>query len=223
MGDLYIVATPIGNLDDMTYRAVETLKNVDIIACEDTRLSKKLLAHYGISKHTISCRARNEVQSASGIVKLLNEGKDIAYVTDAGTPGISDPGSILVRTARKSGFRTIPIPGPSAQTALASIGGFKGKTILFEGFLQQKSGKRKKRLRELLDREEAFVIYESPFRIGKLLGELAELESERIVLLGREMTKIHEQYVEGTAERLLEMLGKEVTIKGEFAILVSGK
>lgn len=223
MGDLYIVATPIGNLDDMTYRAVETLKNVDVIACEDTRLSKKLLAHYGISKHTISCRARNEAQSSIGIIKLLDEGKDVAYVSDAGTPGISDPGSILVRTARENGFKTIPIPGPSAQTALASIGGFKGKTVLFEGFLPQKSGKRKKRLRELLDREEAFVLYESPFRIEKLMGELAELEPDRSALIGREMTKIHEQYIEGSTERLLEMLGKEVTIKGEFAILVSGK
>jgi len=223
MGDLYIVATPIGNLEDMTYRAVEILKNVDVIACEDTRLSKKLLAYYGIGKHTISCRARNEVQSAAGIVKLLDEGKDVAYVSDAGTPGISDPGSILVRTARDGGFRTIPIPGPSAQTALASIGGYKGKSVLFEGFLPQKSGKRKKRLRELLDREEAFIVYESPFRIEKLMGELTELEPERTALIGREMTKIHEQYVEGTTKSLLEMLGKEVTIKGEFAILVSGK
>ncbi|MBN2657808.1 MAG: 16S rRNA (cytidine(1402)-2'-O)-methyltransferase [Spirochaetales bacterium] len=223
MGDLYIVATPIGNLEDMTYRAVEILKKVDVIACEDTRLSKKLLAHYGIAKHTISCRARNEVQSAAGIIKLLEEGKDVAYVSDAGTPGISDPGSILVRTARDAGLRTIPVPGPSAQTALASIGGYKGKSVLFEGFLPQKSGKRKKRLRELLDREEAFILYESPFRIEKLLGELTELEPERTALIGREMTKIHEQYIEGTTKSLLEMLGKEVTIKGEFAILVSGK
>ena len=115
------------------------------------------------------------------------------------------------------------MPGPSAQTALASIGGYKGKTLLFEGFLPQKSGKRKKRLRELLDREEAFIVYESPYRIEKLLTELVELEPERTLLIGREMTKIHEQYVEGNSKTLLEMLGKEVTIKGEFAILVSGK
>ncbi|MCP4296953.1 MAG: 16S rRNA (cytidine(1402)-2'-O)-methyltransferase, partial [Proteobacteria bacterium] len=188
MGDLYIVATPIGNLNDITYRAVETLKNVDIIACEDTRQSRKLLNHYGISKHLISCRARNEVNSSSGIVKLLEEGKDIAYVSDAGTPGISDPGSILVRAARDAGFEIIPIPGASAQTALASIGGFKGKSVLFEGFLAQKSGKRKRRLRELLDREEAFVIYESPYRIEKLMKELSDAEPERLLIVGREMT-----------------------------------
>ena len=223
MGDLYIVATPIGNLEDMTFRAVEILKNVDIIACEDTRQSKKLLNHYGINKHLISCRARNEVNSSAGIIKLLKEGNDIAYVSDAGTPGISDPGSILVRVARDNGFNTIPIPGASAQTALASISGFKGKSVLFEGFLAQKSGKRKKRLRELLDREEAFVVYESPYRIEKLIGELTELEPERNLIMGREMTKIHEQYIEGNSRTILEMLGKEVTIKGEFAILVSGK
>lgn len=223
MGDLYIVATPIGNLNDMTYRAVDVLKNVDIIACEDTRQSMKLLGHYGIQKHLISCRARNEVNSAVGIMKLLGEGKDVAYISDAGTPGISDPGSILVRSARDHGFRTIPIPGASAQTALACIGGFKGKSVTFEGFLPQKSGKRKKRLQELLDRQEAFVIYESPYRIEKLLKELSELEPERILIIGREMTKIHEQYIEGNSVSLLEMLGKEITIKGEFAILVSGK
>lgn len=223
MGDLYIVATPIGNLDDMTYRAVEVLKNVDIIACEDTRQSKKLLNHFGINKHTISCRARNEVNSSAGIVMLLEEGKDIAYVSDAGTPGISDPGSILVRAARDAGFRTIPVPGASAQTALASIGGFKGKAVLFEGFLAQKSGKRKRRLEELLEREEAFVVYESPYRIEKLMKELSELNDQRLLIVGREMTKVHEQYVEGTAPEILEKLGKEITIKGEFAILVSGK
>ncbi|MDA3809573.1 MAG: 16S rRNA (cytidine(1402)-2'-O)-methyltransferase [Spirochaetaceae bacterium] len=223
MGDLYIVATPIGNLEDMTFRAVEILKNVDIIACEDTRQSKKLLNHYGIGKHLISCRARNEVNSSAGIMKLLEEGKNIAYISDAGSPGISDPGSILVRSARDHGFNTIPIPGASAQTALASVSGFKGKSVLFEGFLAQKSGKRKKRLRELLDREEAFIVYESPYRIEKLMTELTELEPDRILLIGREMTKIHEQYVEGNSKTILEMLGKEVTIKGEFAILVSGK
>lgn len=223
MGDLYIVATPIGNLEDMTFRAVEVLKNVDIIACEDTRQSKKLLSHYGISKHTISCRARNEASSADGIVKLLLEGKDIAYISDAGTPGISDPGTIVVRKARDNDINVIPIPGASAQSALFSIGGFKGKSFLFEGFLPQKSGKRKRRLEELLERGESFVLYESPFRIEKLLGELVELEADRTLIIGREMTKLHEQYVEGTAETLFEMLGKEVTIKGEFAILVSGK
>jgi 16S rRNA (cytidine1402-2'-O)-methyltransferase len=223
MGDLYIVATPIGNLDDMTFRAVEILKNVDIIACEDTRQSMKLLGHYGIQKHLISCRARNEVNSAAGIMKLLEEGKDVAYISDAGSPGISDPGSILVRSARDHGFKTIPVPGASAQTALASVGGYKGKSVLFEGFLPQKQGKRKKRLRELLDREEAFIVYESPYRIEKLMKELVELEPDRILLIGREMTKIHEQYIEGNSVALLEMLGKEITIKGEFAILVSGK
>ena len=223
MATLYMVATPIGNLQDMTYRAVEVLKEVDVIACEDTRQSAKVLNHYGIRKHLISCRARNEKQSAPGILKLMEEGKDIAYVSDAGTPVLSDPGRLLVRTVRDAGFPVIPLPGVSAFSTLISVCGFPGKTYHFEGFLPQKGAKRKKRLADLLEREESFMVYESPFRILKLLQELSELDSERICLLGREMTKKFEEYPEGTADMLINHLETENHVKGEFAILVSGE
>lgn len=218
-----MVATPIGNMQDMTYRAVETLKEVDVIACEDTRQSAKVLNHYGIKKHLISCRARNEKQSAPGILKLMEEGKNIAYVSDAGTPVISDPGRLLVRTIRDAGFPVIPMPGVSAFSTLISVSGFPGKSFHFEGFLPQKSGKRKKRLTQLLEREESFMVYESPYRIIKLLQELLELDSERICVLGREMTKKFEEYPEGTADMLINHLEMENHVKGEFALLVSGE
>jgi len=223
MSTLYMVATPIGNLEDITYRAIETLKNVDIIACEDTRQSSKLLNHYGIKKHLISVRARNEKNAAPGVVKLLNEGNNIAYVSDAGTPVLSDPGAILLRAVRESEHDIVPIPGPNAFGALVSLSSFVGKTVTFEGFLPQKSGKRKKRLKELLDREESFIIYESPYRIVKLLTELAEINSERHLLLGREMTKSFEEFIQGTSAEVLENMSTRTTIKGEFAILVAGK
>lgn len=217
-----MIATPIGNLEDITYRAVETLKYVDVIACEDTRQSLKLLNHYGINKQLISVRARNEKQSAPGVVKLMEEGKNIAYISDAGTPGLSDPGSILTAAVREAGFDIIPIPGPSAFGALVSINSFPGKTVTFEGFLPQKSGKRKKRLTVLLEREESFILYESPYRVVKLLKELAEISPERPLLLGREITKKFEEFLQGKAIDILEKLETSTTIKGEFAILVSG-
>jgi 16S rRNA (cytidine1402-2'-O)-methyltransferase len=222
MGKLYMVATPIGNLKDITYRAIEVLNNVDVIACEDTRQSAKLLNHYQIKKHLISIRARNEKIAAPGVVKLLQEGKDVAYVSDAGTPGLSDPGHFLVKAVREEGFDVIPIPGPSALGALISISSFLGKTVLFEGFLPQKPGKRKKRLEELALREESFIIYESPFRIIKLLGELSEICPERQILLGREITKAFEEFIQGTPKKVLDKLETKNTIKGEFALLVAG-
>lgn len=223
MSTLYMVATPIGNLEDITYRAIETLKKVDVIACEDTRQSSKLLNHYGIKKHLISVRARNEKVAAPGVIKLLDEGKDIAYISDAGTPVLSDPGAVLLRATRETEHEIIPIPGPNAFGALISVSGFIGKTVTFEGFLPQKSGKRKKRLEELLEREESFIIYESPYRVVKLLTQLAEINSERHLLLGREITKAFEEFIQGTCAEVLENMSTRTTIKGEFAILVAGK
>jgi 16S rRNA (cytidine1402-2'-O)-methyltransferase len=221
MSILYMVATPIGNLEDITYRAVRILSEVDIIACEDTRESVKLLNHYGIKKQLLSCRAANEKQSAPGLVKLLLEGKTMAYISDAGTPGLSDPGKILVRHARDAGINVIPLPGPSAFAALVSICGFPGKAVTFEGFLSPKKGKRKKRLGELLLREEAFVLYESPFRVVKLLEDLSDLAPEAKVLVGREITKKFEEISEDSALNLFAEWEKRVTIKGEIALLVS--
>ena len=216
-----MVGTPIGNLEDMTYRAVETLKSVDVVACEDTRHTQQLLNHYQISKRLIACHAHNETNSAKGIVALLAEGKDIAFVSDAGTPGVSDPGSRVVSAVRKAGFDVVPIPGVSAVTALVSVAGYVGKSFTFEGFLSPKKGRRTKRLELLLERNEAFVLYESPFRVVKMLAELSVLDPKRFVVVGREMTKKFEQFISGSAVDVCAQLERNTTLKGEFAILVA--
>ncbi|HAK45679.1 MAG TPA: 16S rRNA (cytidine(1402)-2'-O)-methyltransferase [Spirochaeta sp.] len=222
-GCLYIVATPIGNLKDITLRALDTLKEVDVIACEDTRHTLKLLNAYSISKKLISCRSANEEKAAERIISMLEEGLDVAYASDAGTPGLSDPGGRLVRAIRDAGFEVTPIPGPSAFASLVSVGAFPDKSVTFEGFMSPKPGRRRKRLRELLERPEAVIIYESPFRIIKLLTDIADLFPERGVLVGREMTKIHEEFLEGPVNEVLELLNGREKVKGEFSVLVSGK
>ncbi|MFA5468532.1 MAG: 16S rRNA (cytidine(1402)-2'-O)-methyltransferase [Sphaerochaetaceae bacterium] len=224
MGTLYMVASPIGNLEDITYRALRILKEVDVIACEDTRHSAKLLNHYAISgKRLLASHAHNEEESAKGIVKLLLEGLSVAYLSDAGTPGVSDPGAKVVSLARSNGIKVVPIPGPSALTALASVAGVTGKTLLFEGFLPIKGGKRRRRLEELLERGEAFILYESPFRVVKLLVELASLEGARRLIVGREMTKVYEEFIEGSAAAISQDFASRSSIKGEFAICVLAK
>lgn len=218
MSKLYIVATPIGNLDDITLRAINTLREADVIACEDTRHTQTLLTHLGITgKRLIACHAHNEAASSQGIVGLLGQGLNVAYCSDAGTPGVSDPGSRLVRVVREAGFDVVPIPGASASVTLISASGLAGKTFTFEGFLSPKSGRRKSRLKELLEREEAFIIYESPFRILKTLGELRDLDDSRRLVLGREMTKAFEQFIYGTPS---EVISELKVVKGEFALVV---
>ena len=218
MSKLYIVATPIGNLDDITLRAIATLREADVIACEDTRHTQTLLTHLGITgKRLIACHAHNEAASSQGIVGLLGQGLNVAYCSDAGTPGVSDPGSRLVRAVREAGYDVVPIPGASASVTLISASGLSGKTFTFEGFLSPKSGRRKSRLKELLAREEAFIIYESPFRILKTLGELKELDDSRPLVLGREMTKAFEQFIYGTPSEVISQL---TVVKGEFALVV---
>lgn len=222
MSTLYIVGTPIGNLGDITYRAVETLKNVDVVAAEDTRHTLQLLTHLEIRKPLISCRAQNEKIAAQKIIQLMDEGKNIAFVSDAGTPGISDPGAILAGLVRKAGHSVVPIPGPSAFATLASVAGAGGKTLIFEGFLSPKPGKRRSRLKELLSTEDAIVLYESPFRIVKLLTDIADIDNNRRVVVGRELTKLHEEIVEGTAAELRDDFTSRASIKGEFAVFISG-
>ena len=218
MSKLYIVATPIGNLEDITLRAINTLRDADVIACEDTRHTQTLLTHLGITgKRLIACHAHNEAASSQGIVGLLQQGLSVAYCSDAGTPGVSDPGSRLVRAVRASGFDVVPIPGASASVTLISASGLAGKTFTFEGFLSPKSGRRKSRLKELLAREEAFIIYESPFRILKTLGELRDLDDSRRLVLGREMTKAFEQFIYGTPSEVIAQLS---VVKGEFALVI---
>lgn len=222
MSTLYIVATPIGNLKDITLRALEVLREVDVVACEDTRQTLKLLNAHGIRKRLVSCRADNELQSAEGICRLLGEGQSVAYATDAGTPSVSDPGGALVQAVRRAGYPVVPIPGPSALAAIVSVAGIRGGAVTFEGFLSPKSGKRRARLAELLARGEPFVLYESPFRLLKLMRDLADLSPERELIVGREMTKVHEEYRAATASELLAEFESRGRILGEFSVLVSG-
>ena len=221
MATLYMVATPIGNLGDITLRAIDVLNKVSVVAAEDTRRTLKLLTHLGISVKMLSCRAQNEESAAAKLVTALDEGFDVAYVSDAGSPAISDPGAVLARIAVKSGHTVLPVPGVSAFSALLSIAGACDKTVVFEGFLSPKGGRRRTRLKELLETGMAFVLYESPFRILKLFSDLAELDSERYVCVGREMTKLHEEYLRGSVAEVFGMLaGTEC--RGEFAVFVSG-
>ena len=223
MATLFVVGTPIGNLRDITLRALETLERVDIAACEDTRHTGKLLRAHGIEKRVISCHSHNKEGAIRRICSLLDEGKDVAYLTDAGTPGISDPGAELVSEARNKKHRIVPIPGPSAMTALMSAAGIGGKTTTFEGFLSPKGGRRRKRLAELIERRENFILYESPHRIVNLLTDLADLAPERLICLGREMTKMHEEFIDGTAAEILLKISQKSKILGEFSLFVSGK
>jgi 16S rRNA (cytidine1402-2'-O)-methyltransferase len=220
---LYILGTPIGNLGDITFRAVEILKTVDLVACEDTRRTLKLLTHLGIRVRLLSCRAQNEGAAAEAVIEVLNEGKNAAYASDAGTPAVSDPGAVLVRRAAEAGHAVIPIPGPSAFASLVSVAGGTDKSVLFEGFLSPKAGRRRSRLKELLALDAAFVIYESPFRILKFLEDLAEFDGERYICVGREMTKVHEEYLRGSAVEIRGILAEKPEQLGEFSVYVSGK
>lgn len=222
MSELYIVGTPIGNLGDITYRALETFKTVDVIACEDTRHTLELLTHFEIRKPLISCRSQNEEFAAEKVIELLKKGQSVAYASDAGMPGISDPGSVLAYKVRQAGFKVVPIPGPSAFATLVSVAGPGGKTLVFEGFTSPSPGKRRKRLRELMQAGSAFILYESPFRIVKLLTDIADIDNTRRVVVGRELTKLHEEIVEGTSAEVRDDFAQRESIKGEFAVFVSG-
>lgn len=219
---LYIVGTPIGNLGDITFRALETFKAVDVIAAEDTRHTLQLLTHFEIRKPLVSCRSHNESAASQKIIQLLDEGQTVAYASDAGTPGISDPGAILAGLARKAGHTVIPIPGASAFATLVSVAGAGGKTLIFEGFLSPKPGHRRARLRELFATGAAFILYESPFRITKLLTDMADIDTERRVVVGRELTKLHEEIIEGTTSEMRDEFASREKILGEFAVFVSG-
>jgi 16S rRNA (cytidine1402-2'-O)-methyltransferase len=220
---LYIIGTPIGNLGDISFRAAEILKTADVVACEDTRRTVKLLNHLGIQAKMISCRSWNERSAAEKIIHTLNEGGAVAYASDAGTPALSDPGAVLARLAAEAGHAVIPIPGPSAFASLVSVSGALDKTVVFEGFLSPKPGRRRSRLRELLALEAGFVLYESPFRILKLLADLAEFDGDRYLCVGREMTKVHEEYLRGPAAEIYAELVKKSEQIGEFSVYVSGK
>lgn len=216
------MGTPIGNLGDITFRALETFKSVDVIAAEDTRHTLELLTHFEIRKPLVSCRAQNEGFASEKIIQMLDKGQKVAYASDAGTPGISDPGAVLAEKARSAGHRVIPIPGPSAFATLASVAGSGGKTLVFEGFLSPKPGRRRSRLRELMGTPAACIVYESPFRVVKLLADIAEIDGERRIVVGRELTKLHEEINDGTAKEIYEDYSSRSKVLGEFAVFISG-
>ncbi len=218
-GILYIVATPIGNLEDITLRAIRILKEVDRIACEDTRHTSRLLQHYQITTPTTSYFEHNKTQKGEYLISQLREGKNIALVSDAGTPGISDPGFNLVRDAVAQGIRVIPLPGPSAAMSALCASGLPTDRFLFVGFLPQKDGKKKKLLESLVPEEGTLIFYESPFRIRKTVKLMAEVFGDRPAVLVHELTKIYESFLRGPLCGLAR--NEEAIIeKGEWAILV---
>ena len=220
MSTLYIVATPIGNLEDITHRALRVLSEVDWVACEDTRQTLKLLGRYGIKARLTPFHSYNLKRETPRLLGLLEAGQSVALVTDGGTPGISDPGSYLVAMARQRGIAVSPVPGPSALSAMLSVAGFAGPAVSFAGFLSPKPGRRRRELQELLDRPGGVVLYESPHRILKLLEDLSALAPERSCLLGREMTKVHEEFLEGEPKKLLTELAGRTKLLGEFTVFV---
>lgn len=218
---LYIVATPLGNLEDITLRALRILKECRAVICEDTRVSSPLLKHFGIEKELISMNARSELKKAEYIMQRLKSGEDLALISDAGTPGISDPGGILVNLALKEEIEVVPVPGPSAVITALSASGLPSSSYIFDGFLPQKKGRQKK-LKQLAEEERTIVLYESVYRIEKLLTELNEYMPERLVTVYRELTKKFEERWAGTASELLRQLPSK-TIKGEFVVILAPK
>lgn len=226
-GMLSVVATPIGNLGDITFRAIETLKHADAIACEDTRVTSKLLSRFEISKPLLIYHAQSGRLAATRILSMLGEGKHIALVTDAGTPGISDPGSQLVTEVRKTfkdEVRIVSIPGPSALTAALSIAGIPTHEFVFVGFLPHKKG-RKTLFMEIAASERTMVFYESPHRILKALESLSEvLDDTRKVVVLRELTKIHESLIDGTATEVFDYFNTHPQhVRGEFVVCVTAR
>ena len=221
-GRLYLVATPIGNLEDITLRALRILKEVDLIACEDTRRTRKLLAHYGIGKRLTSYYDYNKEKKAPWLVKGLLEGRSLALVSDAGTPGISDPAFYLVRLAIREGIEITPIPGPNAALSALISSGLSTDRFAFEGFLPSKPGPRRRKLKDLDSERRTLIFYESPHRLLATLQDMAAVFGERKVTLAKELTKRFERITRGNLNQLIHQLSQE-KIKGEWVILVEGK
>ncbi|MBM4176391.1 MAG: 16S rRNA (cytidine(1402)-2'-O)-methyltransferase [Ignavibacteria bacterium] len=218
-GKLFIVSTPIGNLEDFSPRAVNTLKSTDLTLCEDTRTSKVLLSHYQIRIPLESYHSHNENEKIISIIKKLKDGKNISLISDGGTPGISDPGSKLIKACIDEGITISPIPGPSALMTALVVSGFEIKSFYFEGFIPQKKGRQTK-LKEIVSRKEMTIFYESPFRIKKLLEELNRLCPNREIALCRELTKKFEEVIRG---RVIDIKKKidSIKLRGEFTIIIN--
>ncbi|SMC88130.1 16S rRNA (cytidine1402-2'-O)-methyltransferase [Desulfocicer vacuolatum DSM 3385] len=220
-GTLFVVATPVGNLEDITFRAVRVLKEVDLIAAEDTRHTARLLSHYNIKNSVISCHEHNELQRLDLFLEKLSQGQSIALVSDAGTPTISDPGYQLVKKVARQGFRVVPVPGPSAAIAGLSVSGLPSDSFLFMGFLHRKKGRRQSALEGIKNEKATLIFYESPRRIIILLEELMAILGDRPAMVAREITKIHEEFLRGTLSQIIEILKSRPSVKGECAIFVA--
>ena len=219
---LYLVATPIGNLEDITLRALRVLKEVDLIACEDTRQTLKLLSHYGIQTRLVSYHEHNEMTKAAELVVDLEGGASIALVTDAGMPGISDPGFRLISLAIRHHVPVVPIPGASAFLAALVASGLPTDSFHFSGFLPSKSGERRKLLKSVKDSPRTQVFYEAPHRLLETLADVVKvLGSDRHVVMAREVTKLHEEFLRGRAKDVLEQLKKRGEVKGEITLLIA--
>jgi 16S rRNA (cytidine1402-2'-O)-methyltransferase len=220
LGKLYLVATPIGNLEEITTRATATLAAVDLVACEDTRVSGKLIKHLGLEKPLIACHEHNEFTVSKQLVEKLLEGQSIAYVSDAGYPGISDPGQRLVQAALLEDIQVIVISGPSAVFNALVASGLDTSKFYFHGFLRQKEVARLDEIKDLYRRPETLIFYEAPHRIDTTLRNLLDVLGNRKACIARELTKIHEEYIEGTLQELTEI--DPATLKGEMVVMVEG-
>jgi 16S rRNA (cytidine1402-2'-O)-methyltransferase len=219
-GTLYVVATPIGNLEDMTYRAVRILGEADLIACEDTRQTRKLLDHYGIQKPAISYHEHNELERAAELIERLNAGASIALVSDAGTPLVSDPGYRLVKAAVESGITVYSIPGASAALAALAASGLPTDSFHFGGFLPPKPGQRLNALKALSEEQSTLIFYEAPHRILEALEAVEEALGPRPVVVARELTKLHEEFLRGTPSEIRAQLAGRDSVKGEITLLI---
>ncbi len=220
-GTLFVVATPIGNLEDITFRAIRILKEVDLIAAEDTRHTSKLLSHYNITNRLMSCHEHNEQERLALFLEKLTQGENIALVSDAGTPTISDPGYQLVKEVSQQGIRVVPIPGPSAVIAGLSVAGLPTDAFLFMGFLHRKKGRRQRILEGLKEEVATLVFYESPRRLVELLNELQNVLGDRPAMVAREITKIHEEFLRGKLSWIIESLQNRPFVKGECVVFVA--
>ena len=222
-GQLFIVATPIGNLEDITQRALRVLREVNLIACEDTRHTRKLLNHFGIDTKTISYHEHNERERAEKLCELLESGKNVALVSDAGTPLINDPGYRIVTAAIERDISVVPVPGPVALIAALSASGLPTDEFFYGGFLPARANARRAKLEDLRSIRATMVFYEAPHRIAAALKDAAEVLGNRRAVVARELTKLHEEFARGTLNELLEQFLKAGTARGEMVLLISGE